>query len=78
MGATSLSLFLLLVDVDCLKFNHLYERPAPITKTDDANAACNRHSWVERFSRPAQELDVELAAREQHVVECFADIAGFD
>ena len=30
------------------------------------------------FLRPAQQLDVELAAGEQHVVQRFADIAGFD
>jgi hypothetical protein len=33
---------------------------------------------VGQFQRPAQQLDVEPAACEQHIVERFADIAGFD
>src|SRR6185436_5532836 len=38
-------------------------------------------SW-RSFSAPvlgsAQQPDVELAAREQHIVQCFADVARFD
>src|SRR6185436_16211181 len=30
------------------------------------------------FLRPSEQLDVELAAREQHVVECFAEIGRTD
>src|ERR1700738_989332 len=37
-----------------------------------------RQSSPDHFSRPAQKLDVELAASEQHIVQRFADIAGFD
>src|ERR1700690_1392554 len=34
-------------------------------------------SSVGQFQRAAQQLDVELAAGKQHIVERFADIAGF-
>ena len=64
--------------MDCLKFNHLYERPAPITKTDGANRPAKPNSCLDHFLRAAQQLDVELAAREQHVVQRFADIGRFD
>src|SRR5437762_10188781 len=37
-----------------------------------------RGSSAGHFSRPAQQLDVELATGEQHIVQRFADIAGFD
>jgi hypothetical protein len=35
-----------------------------------------RQSSVDHFLRPAQQLDVELATSEQHVVQRFADIVG--
>src|SRR3981081_1014717 len=35
-------------------------------------------SSVDHFSRSAQQFDVELATGEQHIVQRFADIVGFD
>src|SRR5882757_9078344 len=48
-------------------------KSAVVTREDDAMRSSFGH-----FFRPTQQLDVESATGEQHVVECFADVAGYD
>jgi hypothetical protein len=51
---------------------------ARLVGTTSANRGA-RAAFIRRpFLAPARQLDVELAAREQHILQRFADIVGFD
>ncbi len=50
---------------------------APLVGSTSAKSR-REYSSLDHFLRPAQQLDVELAASKQHIVQRFADIAGFD
>ncbi len=59
-------------------YNDRYRSKSGLPPRGDVCIQHVRQSCVQHFLRPAQELDVELAAGEQHIVQRFADIAGFD